>query len=44
MIEHHAKCIEKSNKMLKMIDSAVELLHTKHRMGEGNKNVTKFFI
>ena len=34
MIEHHAKCIEKSNKMLKMIDSAVELLHTKHRMGE----------
>ena len=25
-IEHHAKCIERSHKMLKLLDSAVELL------------------
>ena len=27
-IEHHAKCIERSHKMLKLLDSAVELLRT----------------
>lgn len=33
-IEHHAKCIEKSHKMLKLLDSAVDLLRTKHKNGE----------
>ena len=30
-IEHHAKCIERSHKMLKLLDSAVELLRTRHK-------------
>lgn len=30
-IEHHAKCIERSHKMLKLLDSAIELLRTKHK-------------
>ena len=30
-IEHHAKCIERSHKMLKLLDSAVELLRTRIR-------------
>mgnify|MGYP003293969381 CR=1 FL=1 len=33
-IEHHAKCIEKSNKMLKLLDTSIELLRTKHKYGE----------
>jgi hypothetical protein len=33
-IEHHAKCIERSHKMLKLVDSAVELLRNKHKYGE----------
>jgi hypothetical protein len=33
-IEHHAKSIERSHKMLKLLDSAVELLRTKHKNGE----------
>lgn len=33
-IEHHARCIEKSHKMLKLLDSAVDLLRTKHKNGE----------
>ncbi|MDR2909132.1 MAG: hypothetical protein LBU86_04550 [Oscillospiraceae bacterium] len=33
-IEHHAKCIERSHKMLKLMESAVELLRTKHKNGE----------
>jgi len=33
-IEHHAKCIERSNKMIKMLESAVELLRSKHKFGE----------
>ena len=33
-IEHHAKCIEKSNQMLKLLDSSIELLRTKHKNGE----------
>lgn len=33
-IEHHAKCIERSNKMLKLLGSAVELLRTRHKNGE----------
>ena len=33
-IEHHAKCIERSHKMLKLLDSAVELLRTRHKNGE----------
>lgn len=33
-IEHHAKCIERSHKMLKLLDSAIELLRTKHKNGE----------
>ena len=33
-IEQHARCIERSHKMLKMLDSAVELLRVKHKNGE----------
>lgn len=33
-IEHHAKCIERSHKMLKLLDSAVELLRTRHKNGK----------
>lgn len=33
-IEHHTRCIEKSHKMLKLLDSAVNLLRTKHKHGE----------
>ncbi len=33
-IEHHAKCIERSHKILTLIDSAVELLRSKHKNGE----------
>ena len=31
-LEHHAKCIERSHKMLKLLDSAVELLRTRHKI------------
>lgn len=33
-IEHHAKCIERSHRMLKLLDSSVELLRNKHKNGE----------
>jgi len=33
-IEYHAKCIERSNKMVKMLETAVELLRSKHKYGE----------
>lgn len=33
-LEHHAQCIERSHKMLKLLDSAVELLRTRHKRGE----------
>lgn len=33
-IEHHAQCIQRSAQMLKLLDSAVELLHTRHKDGE----------
>jgi len=33
-IEHHAKCIERSHKMLKLMESAVDLLRNKHKNGE----------
>ena len=33
-IEHHAKSIERSRRMLALLDSTVELLHTKHKNGE----------
>ncbi len=33
-IEQHAKCIERSHRMLELLDSAVELLRTKHKNGE----------
>lgn len=33
-LEHHARCIERSHKMLKLVDSAVELLRTRHKNGE----------
>ena len=33
-IEHHAKCIERSHKMLKLMESAIELLRNKHKYGE----------
>ena len=33
-IEHHARCIEKSNQMIKLLGSAIELMRTKHKYGE----------
>lgn len=33
-IEHHAKCIERSHRMLKLTQRAVELLRNKHKNGE----------
>ncbi len=33
-IEHHTKCIERSNKMLKLLDSSIDLLRAKHKYGE----------
>lgn len=33
-IEDHARCIERSYKMLKLLDNSVELLRTKHKYGE----------
>lgn len=33
-LEHHAQCIEHSHKMLQLLDSAVELLRTRHKNGE----------
>lgn len=33
-LEHHAQCIERSHKMLQTLDSAVELLRTRHKNGE----------
>ena len=33
-IEDHARCIERSYKMLKLLDASVELLRTKHKYGE----------
>lgn len=33
-LEHHAQCIERSHKMLKLLDNAVELLRTRHKKGE----------
>lgn len=34
-IERHTQCIEKSNKMLKLIDSSIDLMRRKHINGEG---------
>ena len=33
-IEYQAKCIERSNKMLKLVDTSIELLRDKHKNGE----------
>lgn len=33
-IEHHAKCIERSSKMLKLLEASIETLREKHRFGE----------
>lgn len=33
-LEHHARCIERSHKMLTLLDNAVELLRTRHKNGE----------
>ena len=33
-IEHHAECIERSHQMLKLLDTAVDLLRNKHKNGE----------
>ncbi len=34
-IEHHTQCIERSHRMLKILDSAIDLLRNKHENGEG---------
>lgn len=33
-LEHHARCIERSNKMLKLVQNAITLLRNKHKNGE----------
>lgn len=33
-IENHARCIERSNEMLKLLNGAVDLLRTRHKNGE----------
>lgn len=33
-IENHAKCIERSNQMLTLLNNAVDLLRTRHKNGE----------
>lgn len=33
-LEHHAQCIERSHKMLMLVQNAVELLRTRHKKGE----------
>ncbi len=33
-IEHHARCIQRSAQMIKLLDNAVEILRTKHKDGE----------
>ncbi len=33
-LEHHAQCIERSHKMLRLVDSAADLLRTRHKNGE----------
>ena len=33
-LEHHAKCIERSHKMLTLLENAVELLRVRHKNGE----------
>jgi hypothetical protein len=33
-IVHHTECIERSHKMLKLVENAVELLRSKHKHGE----------
>lgn len=33
-IENHAKCIERSNQMLKLLNNAVDILRTRHKNGE----------
>lgn len=33
-IENHARCIERSNQMLKLLNNAVDILRTRHKNGE----------
>ena len=33
-IENHARCIDRSNQMLKLLNNAVEILRTRHKNGE----------
>ena len=33
-LEHQARCIDRSNKMIKLTESAIEMLRTKHKYGE----------
>ena len=33
-LEHHARCIERSHKIITLVDNAVELLRTRHKSGE----------
>lgn len=33
-LEHHAQCIERSHKMLTLVQNAVDLLRTRHKNGE----------
>ena len=33
-LEHHAKCVERSHKMLTLLENALELLRVRHKKGE----------
>ena len=33
-IEQHARCIQRSNQMIRLVDGALDILRTKHRNGE----------
>lgn len=33
-LEHHAQCVERSHKMLRLVENAVELLRVHHKNGE----------
>lgn len=33
-LEHHSKCIERSHRMLKLIETAIDLMRSKHKNGE----------
>lgn len=43
-IENHARCIERSNQMLTLLNNAVELLRTRHKNGESYYFILRVFV